>query len=132
MFEFLFISFYLLSLQDYLTTGDVICLWTPVVDNSLRTSRWDSNDRSVLVVGQSDIAYVVGVKESTSLLSHSLLPAAPLRLNIVPVEKIIITPLPNSALFNTRVTSIPLILKSSKTKDRNSNLVSKNTVFKYF
>lgn len=103
-----------------------MCLWTPVVDKNLIPGRWHSNDRHVLLVEQAGVAYVVGIKESSALLSHSLLPAAPLRFNVLPVSKIVIFPPSSDILTNTKVTSVPLVLKSSKCKDKRSNLVSFN------
>lgn len=78
----------------------------------------------MLMVIQTGLAQVVGTKEGTALLSHSLLPAAPLRINVLPVEKILITPAPFTVLINTGVTSIPLLLLNSRHKDKRSNLVS--------
>lgn len=114
--------------QDFLTTGDIVCLWTPVVDKNLLPGRWYSNDRNVMLVEQVGVAYIIGTKESTILLTHSLLPAAPLQMNVLPVTKIVIFRPNKEILTNSKVTSIPLVLKSSKCKDKRSNLVSLNNI----
>lgn len=129
MLQFLlYLQLYLIVLlQDFLTTGDIICLWTPVVDNKLIPGRWYSSDHSVFLVGQG-VAQVIGIKEGIALLSHTLLPAAPLRLNLVPVEKVVMIASYDTVLINTEITSIPLVLKSSKSKNKRSNLVSQTLV----
>lgn len=72
-----------------MTSGDIMCLWSPVVTRHLQTGEWSSNDPNTLVLDPSiNLALVVGNREATVLLTHSLHSHVPLRLQVLPVAEV--------------------------------------------
>lgn len=105
-----------------------MCLWTPVVGKTPQLGKWNSSDRSVVVVDQhTGIARVVNAREGTVSLSHALHPAASIQLSVLPISKIVMLPVSGKRLTNSLdkdIYQVPLLLLSSKCKDKTSNLVS--------
>ncbi|CAG9865544.1 unnamed protein product [Phyllotreta striolata] len=72
----------------FLTSGDVVCFWTPVVSEYNMPGTWKSSDDSLLHINPAlDIAFV-GNKEGTVILTHSFLPSAPIAIEINMVSHI--------------------------------------------
>lgn len=66
-----------------------MCLWSPVVTRHLQIGSWDSSDPSMITIdGTIDVAFVIGNKEGTVLLTHSLQSNVPLRMQVLPVAEV--------------------------------------------
>ncbi|XP_023018857.2 nucleoporin 210 [Leptinotarsa decemlineata] len=101
-----------------LTTGDVICLWTPVVTEYNAPGTWKSSDITLMHINPAlDIGFV-GNKEGVVILTHSLLQSAPIHIQIDPVSEIEILEDPNLILTNgieNSVVRVILVLQSQET-----------------
>ncbi|RZC37684.1 nuclear pore membrane glycoprotein 210, partial [Asbolus verrucosus] len=113
---------------DFLTSGDIMCLWSPVVTKHLQLGHWSSSDTTMISLDSSiDIAFVIGNKEGTVLLTHSLHANAPLRMQVLPVAEVSL--LPRGALFFTNGAEgtehrIGVVLKSRMgPADKRNNLI---------
>ncbi|CAH1116509.1 unnamed protein product [Phaedon cochleariae] len=105
-------------LLEELTSGDIICLWTPVVNEYNSPGTWRSSDNSLIHLNPAlDIGWV-GNKEGVVVLTHSLLQAAPIHIQVNPVTEIEFFDDPNLILTNGVVDSlvrVVLVLQSEKT-----------------
>ncbi|CAG9832673.1 unnamed protein product [Diabrotica balteata] len=103
---------------DSLTSGDIICLWTPVVNEYNMPGTWKSNDDSLMYINPAlDIGFV-GKKEGVVVLTHSLLKGAPIYIQIHVVSEIEFLESPRTVLTNAEldtVIRIPLVLQNEKT-----------------
>ncbi|VEN56349.1 unnamed protein product [Callosobruchus maculatus] len=102
---------------DHLTSGDVVCLWTPVVTSNNIPGTWRSSDNSLITINPAlDIAFV-GNKEGVVILTHSLLQSAPIRIPIFPVQEIEFLDDPTMVLTNGEkysVERVVLVLQSER------------------
>ncbi|XP_028139589.1 nuclear pore membrane glycoprotein 210 [Diabrotica virgifera virgifera] len=103
---------------DSLTSGDIICLWTPVVNEYNMPGTWKSNDDSLMHINPAlDIGFV-GKKEGVVVLTHSLLKGAPIYIQIYTVSEIEFLESPRTILTNAEldtVIRIPLVLQNPNT-----------------
>ncbi|CAG9763709.1 unnamed protein product [Ceutorhynchus assimilis] len=109
---------------DHLTTGDTICLWSPVVSEYNTPGIWKSSDSNLVEINPAlDIAFV-GNRVGTVTLTHSLLTSAPIHLQIYPVQAIEFLLTPNFVLTNGEedsVTRFILVLQSVKSLGAKTN-----------
>lgn len=102
---------------EHLTTGDVICLWTPVVNQYNAPGTWRTSDHSLISINPAlDIAFA-GRVEGVVTVTHSLLPASPINIHIYPTSEIEFLDDPNAVLTNSEVNTVfrvVLVLQSEK------------------
>ncbi|KAJ8968307.1 hypothetical protein NQ314_002368 [Rhamnusium bicolor] len=102
---------------DHLTSGDIVCLWTPVVTEYNKPGTWRSSDTSLMFINPAlDIGFV-GNREGVVVLTHSLLQSAPIQIHIYPVSEIEFLEDPALVLTNGELNSIVrvvLVLQSEK------------------
>ncbi|KAJ8925773.1 hypothetical protein NQ315_009621 [Exocentrus adspersus] len=73
---------------EHLTSGDIVCLWTPVVSEFNTPGFWTSSDSSLMMINPAlDIGFV-GNREGVVVLTHSFLQSAPIHIQIYPVSEI--------------------------------------------
>ncbi|XP_970065.4 nuclear pore membrane glycoprotein 210 [Tribolium castaneum] len=113
---------------DFLTSGDIMCLWSPVVTRHLQIGFWSSSDTSMISIDATiDLAFVIGNKEGTVLLTHSLQANVPLRMQVLPVAEVKLYP--DKVTFFTNgaegmVQRIGVVLKSRVgPADKRNNLI---------
>ncbi|XP_057657575.1 nuclear pore membrane glycoprotein 210 [Diorhabda carinulata] len=103
---------------DSLTSGDVICLWTPVVNEYNVPGTWKSSDDSLLHINPAlDIGFV-GNKEGVVVVTHSLLKSAPIYIQVHIVSEIEFLESPNIMLTNGEIHSVVrvvLVLQNENT-----------------
>ncbi|XP_060536617.1 nuclear pore membrane glycoprotein 210 [Cylas formicarius] len=104
-------------LLDHLTSGDTICLWTPVISQYNLPGSWKSSDGGLMDINPAlDIGFV-GNKVGTVTLVHSLLPSAPIHIPVYPVKVIEFLTKDNIVLTNGERDSVSrfiLVLQSEK------------------
>lgn len=109
---------------EHLTSGDVICLWTPVVNQFNAPGTWKSSDHLLMTINPAlDVAFA-GNREGVVTLSHSLLPAAPINIQIYPTSEIEFLTDSNIILTNSEkdtVFRVVLVLQSEKSIGLKSN-----------
>ncbi|XP_018577251.1 nuclear pore membrane glycoprotein 210 [Anoplophora glabripennis] len=102
---------------DHLTSGDIVCLWTPVVSEFNTPGTWKSSDSSLMMINPAlDIGFV-GNREGVVVLTHTFLQSAPIHIQIYPVSEIEFLDDPNMILTNGEKKSIVrvvLVLQSEK------------------
>ncbi|CAH0550671.1 unnamed protein product [Brassicogethes aeneus] len=107
-----------------LTTGDIICLYAPVISEYNSPGQWRSSDsKMVFIQPELDIAFVQN-KEGVVVLTHSLLSASPLQIQVLPISEIEFFMPRNLILTNGEldtVTRIPLVLHSDKSVGMKTN-----------
>ncbi|KAJ8960330.1 hypothetical protein NQ318_004064 [Aromia moschata] len=105
---------------DHLTSGDIVCLWTPVVSEYNAPGTWRSSDNSLVTINPAlDIAFV-GNKEGVVSLTHSFLESAPIQIQIYPTSVIEWVEDPFLMLTNGEANSVVrvvLVLQSEKASD---------------
>ncbi|KAG5875314.1 hypothetical protein JTB14_016901 [Gonioctena quinquepunctata] len=111
-------------LLSQLTSGDVICLWTPVVNEYNSPGTWRSSDTTLMQINPAlDIGFV-GNKEGVVILTHSLLESAPVQVKIDTVTEIEFLEDPNLILTNgveNSVVRVILVLQSPATVGLKTN-----------
>ncbi|KAJ8985936.1 hypothetical protein NQ317_010693 [Molorchus minor] len=109
---------------DHLTTGDIVCLFTPVVSEYNAPGTWRSSDSSLVTINPAlDIAFV-GNKEGVVSLTHSFLLSAPIQVQIYPVSIIEWMEDPFLLLTNGqihKVERVVLVLQSEKSVGTKTN-----------
>lgn len=112
---------------DHLTSGDIICLWTPVVSESNTPGVWMSSDTTLVSINPAlDIGFV-GNREGVVVLTHTFLQWAPIHIQVFPVSDIEFLEDPNLILTNAEakfIIRIILVLQSQKSLGvKTNNLV---------
>lgn len=111
-----------------MTSGDVICLSTPLVGRDGQFGRWTSSDPSLVVVDQrSGIGHVTGSRSGQIALEHSLHPGAGMQMRIVASDEIVIYPPKNAVLTNAPgvpIFRVPLVIRNSGDVGKTTNFVS--------
>lgn len=109
-----------------------MCLFTPLkLKSSNQFGEWISSDKNLIrMENDTRIGRVLGSKESHVTLTHSLHPAAPLQIKVVPIDRINMLPY-NRPLTNAHgvISELPLVLEGEEMQ-RKSNLV--NSVINVF
>lgn len=109
---------------DHLTSGDIVCMWTPVVSEFNTPGTWMSSDNSLMTINPAlDIGFV-GNREGVVVLTHTFLQSAPIHIQIYPVSEIEFLEDPNLVLTNGQKKSIVrvvLVLQSEKSVGIKSN-----------
>ncbi|KAB0791745.1 hypothetical protein PPYR_03545 [Photinus pyralis] len=112
---------------DSLTTGDIICLWTPLVTSNKDAGRWSASDDSLININpEAGIGTVVGFHNGYATLTHSLHPTAIWHLSLFPATEITMLPTSYTILTNApnTTTRIPLIISSNEISSKSSNFVN--------
>lgn len=120
--------------MDHLTSGDIVCMWTPVVSEFNTPGTWRSSDNSLMIINPAlDIGFV-GNREGVVVLTHTFLQSAPIHIQIYPVSEIEFLDDPNMVLTNGEKKSmvrVVLVLQSEKSVGiKTNNLV--NIISKLF
>lgn len=121
-------------LVDHFTVGDIICFSTPLRQNDLQSGVWVSTDENIIHVdATTGVAKVVGLKESTVFLQHSLHPAAPVHLKILPVNRIVLYPTTTGDISNSPsiFNIIPLVVEDELSFNKTSNVLGIETCLKH-
>ncbi|KRT81282.1 hypothetical protein AMK59_6258, partial [Oryctes borbonicus] len=113
---------------DHLVTGDVVCLWTPII-SSTNVGRWSTSDVSLLdIESETGIGTTVASAGGAVSISHTLLPTASLQMQVLPISQIrLLNPDPNQRLTNaaeSRVIALPLVIHSDSSENRKNNLIT--------
>ncbi|GJQ66575.1 hypothetical protein Trydic_g4553 [Trypoxylus dichotomus] len=113
---------------DHLVTGDVICLWTPVVSLA-NVGRWSTSDVNLLdIESETGIGMTVASRGGSVSVSHSLLPTASLQMQVLPISQIrLLNPDPNQRLTNiaeAEPVELPLVIHSDSPESRKNNLIT--------
>lgn len=109
---------------DHLTSGDVVCLWTPVVDRLNAPGSWKSSDNSLIAINPLLNIAFAGRIEGVATLTHSLLPAAPIHIQIYPTNEIEFLEDPSAVLTNGEKDTVfraILVLQSEQSVGLKSN-----------
>lgn len=113
--------------------GDIVCLYAPVISQFNTPGMWRSSDPQLVEIQSDlDIAFVQN-KEGTVVLTHSLLGASPLQIQVLPISEIEFFPPGNQFLTNGKEDTtfrVPLVLHSEKSVGmKTNNLVRGFSVF---
>jgi hypothetical protein len=99
------------------------------VTRHLQIGAWSSSDSGMITIDATiDLAFVIGNKEGTVLLTHSLQANVPLRMQVLPVAEVSL--FPDKTLYFTNgiegsVQRVGVVLKSRVgPADKMNNLVS--------
>lgn len=110
-----------------MTTGDVMCLFTPLkLMSSNQFGEWVSSDRNIIrMENDTRIGRVLGTKEGHVTLTHSLHPASPLHIKVVPIERIIMVPF-TRPLTNAEgaISELALVLEGEDMKRKNNLVIN--------
>ncbi|XP_076259039.1 nucleoporin 210 [Rhynchophorus ferrugineus] len=109
---------------EHLTTGDTICLWSPVVSEYNLPGSWKSSDMSLVEINPAlDIGFV-GNKVGTVTLTHSFLQSSPIHIQVYPIKVIEFFIQKNYAITNGEKDSVirfVLVLQSEKSIGEKAN-----------
>lgn len=127
-------SKYALKFQEQLTTGDIVCLSTPLVARDGQRGSWSSSDPSLVAVDRATgIGQVIGNRAGQIAIGHSLHPAASLQMQVVAANELVVlaTDAEAGQLTNApgaSVLRLPVVVRNSRDGEKLSNLVSTNYV----
>ncbi|KAK5648429.1 hypothetical protein RI129_003321 [Pyrocoelia pectoralis] len=112
---------------ENLTTGDIICLWTPLVNLNKNPGRWNTSDKSLVKIDhETEIGTVTGFYNGYVTLTHSLHPGTTWHLTLLPPTEIIMLHPSQEILTNAPNTTfkVSLIITSSEISAKSNNFVN--------